>query len=958
MSHKEQAFAEVAKRAEFFGTYLERYKTEQQNETETRVKFIDHFFKALGWDMDNSKCLPPHLEEVVREETIDINRDNNNNASEPHNATPATRGRTDYTFRDAKGKPLFYLEAKKPSVDILLGNAEALQIRSYSWNTGLPIGVLTDFEEFAVYDGTIPTKPNDLAATARADYFTYKEYTDQAKFNYIYDRFAQPNVTKQSLSHYQEKYTDKNNFRKGSKTVDDAFLESLEDWRKTLAVHIVMYNDQALFSLDEINYFVQITLNRILFLRNCEDRNIEPYGALSSCVVKNKKDETYTNFLTLCERADNRYNAGLFDLSRYNRIAYRMKIDNANLGSIIQNTYYPASPYRFELISPDILGTAYERFLGKTIALAPKTNAQGKPLGITLNGVFVPSQTATVDLKPEVRKAGGVYYTPQYIVHYIVQHTVGALLEARTPTQVAALTFCDPACGSGSFLIGVYQYLIDWHTNYYLENPQKTQPNRPDPLHNGRLTVAERKRILTNNIYGVDIDAQAVEVTKLSLLMLCLADTDGTHAAAANHILPNIDANIQCGNSLIDTQFSWQKQFAHVFNKGGFDAVVGNPPYGASYEDDTKRTLADIYSLPMPIADTYLMFMKLAYSIAKQNADISYIIPSTWLYMSQYTIFRKDILERKEISEVMLFKKPVFESATVETCIIIFKNTKPKNNFIFNYKEIKDEPKNIEFTLNSIKQIDIFDETEASMIVASLDNKNLFEKIKNNNVEMKAVTTIVCGLTPYRLGKGKPTQSKTIVENRSYDADFKKDKTYRQYLMGRDFNRYNWCLEKERWISYGDWLAEPRYKAPFNEPQKIIMRQTSDKLIAQLDEHQFLSLKNVHNIKINDKSLSYKYLLAVLNSKLLNWWYQKLIPEQGRVFAEVKVVNLEKLPIKTIKTAKEVKTHDRIVQLVTAILAAKAAGKTTEAAEAEIDDLVYGLYGLTAAEVAVIAGAD
>ena len=250
-------------------------------------------------------------------------------------------------------------------------------------------------------------------------------------------------------------------------------------------------------------------------------------------------------------------------------------------------------------------------------------------------------------------------------------------------------------------------------------------------------------------------------------------------------------------------------------------------------------------------------------------------------------------------------------------------------------------------------------------------SNNLFIRIGSKNTSLCKLATIVCGLTPYRLGKGNPPQPQNIVNERAYDATCKVDATYRQYVMGRDFYRYAWQLEEERWISYGDWLAEPRYKAPFNDDVKIVVRQTADSIIANLDTHRFLSLKNVHNIRITGKGLTYHYLLGLLNSRLISWWYQCLIPERGRVFAEVKVVNLEKLPIRTINfdDPADKARHDRMVKLVESMLAlhkklpeAKTPDEKTriqrqiETTDRQIDALVYELYGLTEEEIRIVEG--
>ncbi|GHT58494.1 hypothetical protein FACS1894109_12800 [Spirochaetia bacterium] len=524
---------------------------------------------------------------------------------------------------------------------------------------------------------------------------------------------------------------------------------------------------------------------------------------------------------------------------------------------------------------------------------------------------------------------------------------------------------------------------------------------------------------MQNNIYGVDIDSQAVEVTKLSLY-LKLLENEGTQAGGQLEfdmaLLPSLENNIKCGNSLIGTDFytatldfddeaarkvncfDWEKEFPEVFknlttngtnntnknksirevsvvrgefSSGGFDAVIGNPPYGAGLLDSEREYLGRKFNLSTPIADTFLMFFKKAFLLSSKASIISYIIPSPWLYMSQYKDFRKDIISQKIIKEIQLFRKPVFGQATVETCIFVSENTSPNKDSIYSFKEIKNEPNLFVGDFESCVQQELLKNEECSLVLSNQSEQQLFQKIKQNKPLFKDIALIVCGLTPYRVGKGKPAQTEKIAKGRLFDAEFKKDKTYRQYLMGRDFYKYAWTIEKERWISYGDWLAEPRYKAPFNDEKKIIIRQTSDKLIAHIDTHKYLSLKNVHNVRIINEHYSYEFVLALLNSKVLDWWYQKLIPEKGRVFAEVKVVNLEKLPVPTLDPSKpaDKTAHDKLVSLVDKMLELKrkehdepnpqiktVIGRQIGAVDGQIDKLVFELYKLTEDEIKVVEG--
>jgi len=603
---------------------------------------------------------------------------------------------------------------------------------------------------------------------------------------------------------------------------------------------------------------------------------------------------------------------------------------------------------------------------------------------------------------PEFRKQWGVYYTPQYIVEYIVENTVGKLIEGKTPEEISEIKILDPSCGSGSFLLGAYEYLLNYHLKYYHQLGIRNYElgifkNKKNSIHNsqfiipnllltpeGNLTNKEKKRILLNNIYGVDIDPQAVEVAKLSLLLKALEGETETSIETSlkifnERVLPTLDNNIRCGNSLIAPDFyddglfltpkeerkinvfDWNLAFAKILENGGFDCIIGNPPYGAFYGKFIKHYLSEFYKLPIPICDTYLLFILKALKLLKNNSILSMIVPSTWLYMSQFEKFRKNIIENYTINEIQLFKKPVFEQATVETCIILLKNQKSETNSIYKFIENIEVPHLFKTKISECLQNDIIEINNSNLII-NKNNSVLYTKILLNKPKLKDIALIVCGLTPYRIGKGKPNQTKEIITKRTFDADYKKDESYRKYLMGRDFHKYRWQLEKQRWISYGDWLAEPRQKAPFNDEKKIVIRQTADTIIAHLDTQQFLSLKNVHNLRITANEINYEYLLGLLNSKLISWWYQQLIPEKGRTFAEVKVVNLNKLPIKTIdfnnKTEKQ--QHDKLVKFVESMLELNNRFQNTnlqtdkdqlkhriEHIDNEINKLVYQLYQIT-----------
>ena len=439
---------------------------------------------------------------------------------------------------------MFFVEAKKPAVNIQYGIEPAYQLRRYAWSAKLPLSILTDFEEFSVYDCRSKPAVTDKASAGRILLLNYKEYP--ARWDEIAGVFAKAAVRQGALDKFAEAKAGK----RGTAEVDDEFLGEIERWRDLLAHNLVLRNPT--LRGRDINYAVQQIIDRIVFLRICEARDLETYEQLRALL---NGGHTYERLQELFRRADLRYNSGLFHFEvekdraeAPDTLTPNLAIDDKVLKDIFDNLYYPQSPYEFSVLPADILGHVYERFLGKVIRLTP-------------------GRQVKIEEKPEVRKAGGVYYTPTYIVDYIVRQTVGPLLEGKTPAQVGAtgrspLRILDAACGSGSFLLGAYQFLLDWHLIEYLKDSDRWLKGKRPPLERAsggvlRLSIEERKRILMNNIYGVDIDPQAVEVTKLSLLLKVL-EGEGLApqiSLGVERVLPDLGRNIKCGNSLIGPDF-------------------------------------------------------------------------------------------------------------------------------------------------------------------------------------------------------------------------------------------------------------------------------------------------------------------------------------------------------------------------------------------------------------------
>lgn len=959
----------------------EQYRSGKYNETQLRREFLDPFFEALGWDVFNKQGYAETYKEVIHEDSLEI-----------EGATKAP----DYAFR-VGGQRKFFVEAKKPAVNIEQNIYPAFQLRRYSWSAKLPLGILSDFEEFAVYDCRVKPDKKDKASVGRIMLLSYKDYVE--KWDELVSIFSRDAVLRGSFDSYAEGMKTK----KGTTEVDDAFLSEIERWRDLLAKNIALRNKG--LNVRELNYAVQMTIDRIVFLRICEDRGIErdeqlkeiatpsahsPSGrgtSPKSAGEKNLNSEDsadlgeagrgliYAGLVQLFQKADARYNSGLFHFkdekeqsSPADSLTLGLSVDDKVLRDILLNLYYPESPYVFREIPSDILGQVYERFLGKVIRLT----AGGQ---------------AKVEEKPEVRKAGGVYYTPTYIVNYIVQNTVGKLLEGKTPKDAARLRVLDPACGSGTFPLGAYQFLLDWHLDWYIKNnPEKLATGKNPPIFHAKdgwqLTTSKKKEILLNNIYGVDIDAQAVEVTKLSLLLKVLEgesqETIGSQLALLQErVLPDLSKNIQCGNSLIGPDyyegrqltmgfgdeeeryrvnaFDWKGAFPQVFIQGGFDAVIGNPPY--AYRNATEDLLRDYYLEKYESAEgnfeLYKFFIENNLNVAKEDGYTGIIVSATFLVQPSFQKLRRELLTKSEIVELSPLGPGVFEDATVDTTILICRKAEPKGTHSITVKAPA-TPKNlIDAVPYTIHQKRFF-ANDSFVFDYKLSDKSasIVQKMFDGRASLEA---------GFEFGVGINTG---FIKNELV-SDKKIDSRYHPMIAGTGISRYGVPVTKG-WIMYDKEFVKSKGKLGRTLPaehllssEKILVVRTRNlslarRVIATLDTDGGYNLNRLSNI-VARPNYSILGLLGVLNSNLFNWLFST------RYFDyEIKPVYLRSCPLADVNNAKMVSLVERMLALhkqnPRTPQEQEMVRREIESTDRAIDQLVYELYGLTEEEIRIVEG--
>ncbi|WP_010262002.1 Eco57I restriction-modification methylase domain-containing protein [Treponema primitia] len=642
---------------ETYESHYEQYHRSTYNETEVRVDFVNPLFQALGWDVLNERRLPQHLREVKHEANVVVEE-----------AGESRKKRPDYCFR-AGTESCFFLETKKPAVDIKTATEPAFQLRRYGWSGNLSVSILTNFTDLLIYDCSIRPLENDPANKALVAHYHYTDYAD--KFEEIFSLISKDAVVS---GIFADRFSNINSSLM-KEPFDDYFLNQIRRWRNVLSQDLLINNSY--LNTEELNIFVQKILNRIVFLRICEDRSFEQFEALKAIT-------TYPQLKELFIIADRKYDSGLFDLIDEQTLI----ISDNVIVDIFRDLYYPNGSYEFSVVDPYIIGQIYEIFLIETIT-------------ITEDG------SISCEEKPEAVDSQGTVNTPKNIADFIVEETLLQLFYGKTPDEISSYHIADICCGSGNFLVSAFEYIVNHYIEYY------KSVSLDDYLHRGfllptadvqtfNLSYAIKRQILINNIFGVDIDALATEVTKLSLLLKLLENVsvdelDEYILASRQKALPDLSENIKNGNSLIDStytefnsailedmsllakikMFDWDHEFKHTT----FDAIIGNPPYirvqkMVHYSPEEYRYYkadASVYeTASAELLDKYYLFIERALSLLSNKGFLGYIVPHRFMNTKSGVTLRKWLSERKVIKKVAHFgTHQVFPGRSTYTCVII-----------------------------------------------------------------------------------------------------------------------------------------------------------------------------------------------------------------------------------------------------------------------------------------------
>ena len=875
--------------------FLEYSKEEINKKSENQIKseFIDPLFEALGWDMRR---------DAEREERV-------------------LKGRADYILRIGNQDKLV-VEAKRTSVG--LNEDEGRQAVSYAHHKNIRFAVLTNFSRIRVYHA--------LSNIKNISKNLLKDQTDYLRFNcedFVKDFDRLWLLSRESFEKEEINKLLQNVDKKLIKPIDESILADLLEFRELLSKDLKSkrnYLDP--FQIEEV---VQILIDRLIFMRSVEDRGLEAEDFLLKIIKDVEQGFTNMNLWavlkTQFKRFDSTYNSKLFSDGLLEKEGF---FDNKVLAKVIRGLYYGTSSqqerYMFDAIPVDLLGSIYEQYLG-----------------VVLRGT---EKRVKLDLVSGKRKKMGIYYTPSYIVDYIIKNTIGEYVKNKSLDDVLEIRVVDPACGSGSFLIRAFQELINV-VEEKLKNGEKSKKYQAFQKWGGRLSLSGKATILLNCIYGVDLDEKAVELAQLNLLLKILEEET---RETRRKILPNMKDNIKNGNSLISDSrygkaFNWQAQFPDVFQDGGFDIVVGNPPYvdyskikGTEYFNENFES-SNIDGKVVKY-NLFQLFIEKSIRLLKENGMFGFINPNTYLSTENAFALRKLILKETSLKRIIdVSHLRVFKDASTYPVITIFKKGRKKDNFLGVALIEKENEIVPSMELNEIKQENFEADKNLNFMIGSNDeNQEIMEKLDSCEKLKDFQETFVWGSSITGFAKHKAKEKE-------------EDKKYSPVIQTRDIKRYNieW---KEEYIEnkiYSDKLRE------LFKQRKIVIARVTKGVQAIIDEDKYYVGKS--SILIPKDKNHFEFILAIFNSRLIDYYYKMKFETTHMAGGYIRfdIPYLKLLPIRLPPPEQSA----RIKELVERIMQFHKEGRSEQQirnVDYEIDEEIYKLYEITEEEKKVIEG--
>ncbi|MFA1571899.1 Eco57I restriction-modification methylase domain-containing protein [Vibrio tasmaniensis 1F-187] len=918
---------------------IDYYSSTKYNETQLRTDFLDQLFSILGWDITNAAGKPTNEREVLVEEGLKARAGDNTK-------------KPDYTFRLFSERK-FFLEAKKPSVDVSKAIDPALQVRRYGFTAKLKISVLSNFEYTAIYDCSNQVKETDSVSNSRIKLYHFTELVD--KFDEINNLIGRESVY---TGQFENEWSEiENKILKFS--VDDLFLKQINDWRLRLANEFLQIKSK--LSEENLNDLAQNYINSIVFLRVCEDRDLEEYETLYHFA----QEKDFKSLVNKLKTSDKKYNSGLFALEYIDELINNTK---SCIWSIIEQLYFPQSTYSFSVFSSDILGNIYEIFLSEKVRVDELGNVQIQP--------------------KEEHIDRDVVTTPTHIVKEIIRNTVVEYCKDKSDVEILNSKFADIACGSGAFIIEVFQSLQDILVDYYLQHDKSKLQQLSE--HTYKLKFEVKKEILCKCIFGIDKDYNAKKACAFGLLLKLLEGETKETIGKNTPILPAIETNILFGNSLIDSGDKVKQDDICSINpfelsNYQFDVIVGNPPYMATehMKQLTYKEL-DIYKKKYKSAfkqfDKYFLFVERSMQVLKDGGYLGYILPSKFIKVGSGKNLRKLLADNKYLSKFISFgSHQVFKNKTTYTCLLFLNKS---NHDDFSFYEVKDFKKWLtredKSFLSSLYQTSSLDsdtwvlEKKTNDILNRMFSKSepLGEIVGKNNVangiqtsankyyihkEIKSENGFVYfeyndveyhiekELTrPYfetnRSGDDSFYSYKDVEPNSFVIYPYKKVGERIQFIKYDDLKRhYPKLLEflhvvkvhlndnkrsikpdptgPEEWYRYGRSQALENCDVD----QKLIVGVLSNGYKYSIDNHRtFVSSGGTAGYSIvnvpNDVKYSIYYIQAILTSKYLEWFasiYGEIF-RGGFVARGTKVQTRMPIPTIDFEKPKEKATHDKI----------------------------------------------